>query len=72
MPVDFIAANKYDFHVLMDNDSKVVEQYNVEGIPTKFIIDKTGTIRFKSIGFDGSDDKLVSELSAMIDMTKSM
>jgi thiol-disulfide isomerase/thioredoxin len=69
---DFITANKYDFHVLMDNDNKVVEQYNVLGIPTKFIIDKTGTIRFKSIGFDGSDDKLVSELSAMIDMTKSM
>ena len=69
---DFIASHKYDFHVLMDDDSKVVNDFNVTGIPTKFIIDKTGTIRFKSIGFDGSDDKLVSELSAMIDMAKSM
>ena len=69
---DFIASNKYDFHVLMDDDSKVVEQFKVEGIPTKFIIDKNGMIRFKSIGFDGSDDKLISELSAMIDMAKSM
>ncbi len=69
---DFIASHKYDFHVLMDNDSKVVNDFNVTGIPTKFIIDKKGTIRFKSIGFDGSDDKLVSELSAMIDMAKSM
>ncbi|KAA9038102.1 TlpA family protein disulfide reductase [Ginsengibacter hankyongi] len=69
---DFITANKYDFDVLMDNDSKVVDQFQVTGIPTKFIIDKKGTIRFKSIGFDGSDDKLVSELSAMIDMAKSM
>ena len=69
---DFIAANKYDFHVLMDNDSKVVEQFKVSGIPTKFVIDKNGVIRFKSIGFDGSDDKLISELTAMIDIAKSM
>lgn len=69
---DFIAANKYDFHVLMDNDSKVVEKFKVSGIPTKFVIDKNGTIRFKAIGFDGSDDKLVAELSAMIDISKSM
>jgi thiol-disulfide isomerase/thioredoxin len=69
---DFIAANKYDFHVLMDNESKVVEQFKVEGIPTKFVIDKSGTIRFKSVGFGGSNDKLISELSAMIDMAKQM
>jgi peroxiredoxin len=69
---DFIAANKYDFHVLMDNDSKVVEQFKVSGIPTKFVIDKNGVIRFKAIGFDGSDDKLVAELTTMIDMAKTM
>jgi len=69
---DFIAANKYDFHVLMDNDSKVVDQFKVSGIPTKFVIDKNGVIRFKAIGFDGSDDKLVTELSTMIDMAKTM
>lgn len=69
---DFIAANKYDFHVLMDNESKVVEQFKVSGIPTKFVIDKNGIIRFKAIGFDGSDDKLVSELTAMIDMAETM
>ena len=69
---DFISANKYDFHVLMDNDNKVVEQFKVSGIPTKFVIDKKGTIRFKSIGFSGSDDALVSELSTMIDMAREM
>ena len=65
---DFITSNKYSFHVLMDNESKVVEQFKVEGIPTKFVIDKNGKIRFKAVGFDGSDDKLISELTAMIDM----
>lgn len=67
---EFIAKNKYDFHVLMDNDNKVVEQFKIEGIPTKFVIDKNGVIRFKSVGFSGSDDGLVQELSAMIDLAK--
>ena len=70
--VSYFHNIKYDFHVLMDNENKVVEQFKVEGIPTKFVIDKNGTIRFKSVGFGGSNDKLISELSAMIDMAKQM
>ncbi len=68
---DFISSNKYSFHVLLDNDNKVVEQFKVEGIPTKFVIDKNSIVRFKSVGFDGSDDKLINELSAMIDMAST-
>jgi thiol-disulfide isomerase/thioredoxin len=68
---DFIASNKYSFQVLMDNDNKVVESYNVEGIPTKFVIDKNGVIRFRSVGWSGSDDKLISELTAMIDLANT-
>ena len=64
---DFIAQNRYPFHVLLDLDNKVIEAYKVEGIPTKFIIDKNGRIRFRSIGFEGSPDKLVNELSEMIE-----
>ncbi|MEO6949167.1 MAG: redoxin domain-containing protein [Ginsengibacter sp.] len=67
----FIAANKYDFHVLMDNDDKVVTDFKISGIPTKFIIDKKGIIRFKSVGWDG-EDKLISELTSMIDIAKEM
>ena len=66
--VDFIAKNDYPFHVLMDEDNKVIDKYKVSGIPTKFIIDSEGNIRFKSIGFAGSDDKLVEELSTMISL----
>lgn len=66
---DFIAAHKYTFHVLQDNDDKVVEQFKVNGIPTKFIIDKNGIIRFKAIGYEG-DDKLVNELTAMLELVQ--
>lgn len=68
---EFITKNKYSFHVLLDNEDKVVAEYKVDGIPTKFVIDKKGTVRFKAVGFDGSDDKLVSELTAMIELASS-
>ncbi len=64
----FIKENNYPFHVLLDSENRVVEEYKVQGIPTKFIIDKNGKIRFKSVGFSGTDEALVDELSAMISM----
>ncbi|OYW81112.1 MAG: hypothetical protein B7Z27_02565, partial [Sphingobacteriia bacterium 32-37-4] len=47
---------------------KVVTSYKVNGIPTKFILDKTGKIRFKSVGGDSNVDKLVNEISTMIEL----
>ncbi len=67
---EFLEKNKYNFYVLMDYTDKVVESYGVSGIPTKFIIDKKGNIRLKAVGFDGNTDKLIEELSLMIDMLK--
>ena len=75
---DFIAKNKYTFNVLYDdpkakegNEFVVVENFKVEGIPTKFVIDRNSNIRFKSVGFSGSADATVNELTAMIDMASS-
>lgn len=65
---EFIAKNKYPFHVLMDNENKVVADYKVSGIPTKFIIDKNGFIRFQSVGFSGNTDQVVTEITEMINM----
>ena len=68
LAADFINSNKYTFQVLMDNEDKVVSMFKVDGIPTKFVIDPKGMIRFKSVGYSGNDEKLVSELTAMIDL----
>ncbi|KAB2845947.1 MAG: redoxin domain-containing protein [Melioribacteraceae bacterium] len=65
---DFISKNNYPFHVLMDTENKVVADYKVDGIPTKFLIDKNGNIRFKSVGFSGNTDQIVTEISEMIKM----
>jgi len=68
---DFMKKNDYPFHVLMDDDNKVVSDFKVSGIPTKFIIDKTGNVRFKSIGFGGNNDALVDEVSMMVEMASA-
>lgn len=67
---DFINSKGYTFNVLMDNDDKVITSYGVSGIPTKFILDRNGKIRFKTIGFEGSDEGLADELGIMIETLK--
>jgi peroxiredoxin len=73
---EFIAANKYTFNVLYDEkdeagEYKVVTKYKVDGIPTKFIIGKDGKVKFKSVGGDANADKLMTELSEMIEMASN-
>ncbi|MBK9012739.1 MAG: redoxin domain-containing protein [Saprospiraceae bacterium] len=65
---DFIASKSYTFNVLMDLDNQVVTKFGVSGIPTKFVVDRNGKIRFKAVGFNGNDQELVDELSIMIDI----
>lgn len=67
---DFMIRNNYPFHVLLDTENTATTAFGVESLPTKFIIDKKGTIRFKRAGFTGSTDKLAEELSLMIEMLR--
>jgi peroxiredoxin len=38
------------FTILFDKDSKVSQAYNVKGLPTSYLIDKKGVIRYRAIG----------------------
>lgn len=38
------------FPILFDKDSKVSNAYGVQGLPTTFLIDKNGQIRYRAIG----------------------
>jgi thiol-disulfide isomerase/thioredoxin len=59
----FIEENKYSFTVLYDEG--FVEKYGVEGIPTQFIIDKNGRIRFKSLGAD-SKEEMIAKIDLLL------
>ena len=67
---DFINSKGYTFNVLMDLDDKVISDYGVSGIPTKFVVDKNGRIRFKAVGYNGSPEGLADELAMMIELAK--
>ncbi|WP_316736374.1 TlpA disulfide reductase family protein [Pedobacter aquatilis] len=70
---DFISEKKLNFNVLYDTKNvkdpskfDIVSAYKVDGIPTKFVIDGAGNIRFKAVGFSGSDDGVVKEIDSML------
>lgn len=72
---EFIAKNKYTFTVLYDeakaregSEFVVVEKFGVEGIPTKFVIDRNSNIRFQTVGYNANADAAIQELTTMIDM----
>lgn len=71
MVSDFIDSHNYPFHVLMDLESKVVADFGVSGIPTKFIIGPDQKIHFKAVGYSGNSDELVEELKMMIEMVQA-
>jgi peroxiredoxin len=70
----FIEENKYTFNVLTDEEassgkqSKIADAYGVKGVPTTFIIDKSGNIRFKDVGYSGNQDDSLNELYTMIEL----
>ena len=66
----FIRDNDYPFHVLMDRDDKVVKDFNIRGIPTKYIIGPDQKVRFISVGYSGSTDELVEEMKIMIELAR--
>jgi peroxiredoxin len=72
----YIEDNHYPFQVLMDlkdpvtGKNNVVSSYKVMAIPTKFVIDKNGNIRFRFTGLTDGDDAAAEEVSAMIEIAK--
>lgn len=77
MVEDFIKENTYTFHVVYDpiiegsNDFEVASKYDITGIPTKVIIGPDGRMKFKSVGYSGSNERLIKEIDIMIDILKS-
>jgi thiol-disulfide isomerase/thioredoxin len=62
----FQADKKYEWTVLIDGENEVVGKYNVEGIPTKFILGGDGSIAFMGVGFNGPD--MEEELTQQIEI----
>lgn len=77
LAAEYIKGKKYTFNVLMDmkdpktNANPGAAGYKVSGIPSKFVIDKTGIIRFSTLGGGSAgEEAFLEEMSAMIDMAR--
>ena len=55
----FLADQGYQFNVLF-GDKNITDKYGVTGIPTLFVIDKEGVIRYKHIGYDPLADQMLT------------
>ena len=50
--VNFKKTNELPYLVLWDDDNKISEKYEVEGIPTVLLLDTKGVIRYRSHNLD--------------------
>jgi thiol-disulfide isomerase/thioredoxin len=68
---DFMAANNYTFPVVLDHDRVAIEAYKIPGFPTVFMIDGTGTIRYRNVGYDhGVEQILEAQLQSLLSAKK--
>ncbi len=56
---DFIASQKINFPIVFDPDAIVANRYKIEGMPSSYLIDAKGNLRFRYTGFwnKSKDDK---------------
>ena len=50
----FLSAHPHQMTVLFDPKGTAPVAFGVKGMPTSFVIDKTGTIRFTHMGYSGN------------------
>jgi peroxiredoxin len=50
---DFASSMKLNFPVLVDSRQKIASAYQVDGIPTMYVIDKSGKIAYGHSGYEG-------------------
>lgn len=39
------------FPTLIDNDGQISQRYQIQGVPTSYILDRQGNIRYRSVGY---------------------
>lgn len=57
----FLASNPASFTILFDQKSLTPLAYGVKGMPTSFVIDRSGKIVFQHMGFNKSNTKTIED-----------
>ncbi|HTM97510.1 MAG TPA: redoxin family protein [Pedobacter sp.] len=66
--IGWVKQNKFTFPFYY-NDRKLAESFNINTIPSTFVIDKVGMIQYKTVGFEGPimQSKLALEIKDLLD-----
>lgn len=54
--LDLVSRFKLTFPVLLDPEGKVAERYDPPKMPSSYVVDREGTVRFINEGFSGAAD----------------
>jgi len=65
---DFMQSYGFSFPVLLDSQAAVAQRYNIQYIPTTFLIDKEGIIQEMKVGSFQSKAEIESSLSKLINV----
>jgi cytochrome c biogenesis protein CcmG/thiol:disulfide interchange protein DsbE len=57
----YIAGNKYDFLVLLDENNGVQRKFNFRAVPYSVILDKEGHIVYSRMGYRPGDEQVLEE-----------
>jgi peroxiredoxin len=52
---------KMPFPVLLDQGGQVSNEYRVEGIPTLVVIDRSGKVKYSTVGFDPTTEFMLAQ-----------
>ncbi len=69
--VAFIKPFQVPFPLLSDSDKVALKNFNVEGMPTHFIVDRSGMIRYSHMGFKETDKDVIAKQIGQLVRQKS-
>ena len=65
---EYMKQNKFSFPVVYDHEQTAVRSYGLQGFPTVFLIDRSGKIRYRNVGFDPViDDILEAQIQSLLE-----
>jgi cytochrome c biogenesis protein CcmG/thiol:disulfide interchange protein DsbE len=66
----FMKRVRVKFTLVEDGDHKIAKAYDVKAMPSGYLIDRKGTVRYVHAGFDGSSrDKLETQILQLLKET---
>jgi len=66
--IDYQKHNHCKFPIFTDWESKAAEAFKIPNVPSIYIIDNTGNIRFEKTGYNGNIDDTVMQIEVMLNM----